>query len=50
MVATDVDLDSTYVGGTPHLIQRLVSDSELEVAAVSGNDSITWNSDTLNLA
>jgi hypothetical protein len=47
-VATDVDQESTYVGGAPALINALVADPGLEAWPASATDSITAGSDTIN--
>lgn len=47
-VATEIDLDSTYVGGTEELIHALLQDQRLEALSVSPHDLITLDSDTLN--
>jgi hypothetical protein len=45
-VATEIDLDSTYIGASEACIQELLANSELEVASLS----VTADSDTLNPA
>lgn len=47
-VSTDVDLDSTFMGGSSALVDALRSDDRLEVWPVSPSDSITWASDAIN--
>lgn len=47
-VATDVDQESTYVGGTRALIQALIADPALEVWPASPSDPITAGNDTIN--
>lgn len=47
-VATDVDQESTYVGGTEALIKALIADPGLEVWPASVGDSITAGSDAIN--
>lgn len=47
-LATDVDLDSTYVGGTESLIDAMISDDRIEAWPAKIDDSITWASDTVN--
>ncbi len=47
-VATDIDLMSTYVGGSVECIAALLSDGRLEAFAVSVDQTVHWKSDTLN--
>jgi hypothetical protein len=47
-VATDVDLMTTYVGGSEACVAALVADDELEVMAVDVDQRTTWDSDRLN--
>jgi len=47
-VATDVDLESTYVGGSEALIRALIAAPGLEAWRASATDSITVGSDTIN--
>ena len=47
-LATDVDLGSTYVGGTQSLVDALISDERIEAWPAQVNSSITWASDTIN--
>ena len=49
-VATDIDLDSTYVGGSGACIEELLADPDLETAAVNVNAGITADSDEFNPA
>jgi hypothetical protein len=48
LVATDIDLDSTYVGGSAQMVSALVADSLLEAYPVRPDDPITAGSDTIN--
>ncbi len=48
MVATEVDLNSTYVGATSDCINDILSTSELESLPVKITDGVTWESDHLN--
>jgi hypothetical protein len=48
-VSTDVDLDSTYVGGSAALVDALRSDRRIEVWPAAPSDSITAGSDELNV-
>jgi hypothetical protein len=47
-VAGDVDLDSTYLGGSTDLINSLLADPSLEVWEVGSADAITISSDLVN--
>ena len=48
-ISTDVDQDSTYLGGTIDLVEALVADDRLEVWRVDPRDPITADGDTINL-
>jgi hypothetical protein len=47
-VATDIDLMTTYVGGSAACIADLVSADGLEVAVVPVDQRVTWDADTAN--
>ena len=47
-VATNVDLMSTYVGGSAACIADLLAADGLEVAAVAADQRVTWDADTVN--
>jgi hypothetical protein len=47
-VATDVDFDSTYLGASAECVAAVISDPRLEAMRVPANQSITWDSDTIN--
>jgi hypothetical protein len=47
-VATEVDLDSTYIGGSAACIAALVAAPELEAYAIDPAAGITYDSDTVN--
>ena len=47
-VATEIDLDSTYVGGTKACIDALLAHPEIEAVRVRLSDGITIASDELN--
>jgi hypothetical protein len=47
-VGTDIDLMTTYVGGTSELIDALLADDQLESFAVSVDQRIDWKADTIN--
>ena len=47
-VATEIDLDSTYVGGSGELIESLGDEDALEVMPARLEDGVSINSDTIN--
>jgi hypothetical protein len=47
-VATDVDLMTTYVGGSDACVEALIADQELEALRVGVDQDITCNADTVN--
>ncbi len=47
-VATDVDMMTTYVGGSAEAVAAVVTDAELEAFPVTAGDAVTWDSDTIN--
>jgi hypothetical protein len=47
-VGTDIDLMTTYVGASSACVDALVEDEGLEVLAVSDDQSVTWEADTIN--
>jgi len=47
-VSTDIDLMTTYVGGSKRAIEALLTDGQLEVLPVADDQSITWDADTIN--
>jgi hypothetical protein len=47
-VGTDVDLMTTYVGGSSAAIKTLLDDDQLEVLPVPDDQSVTWNADSIN--
>ena len=48
LVHSEIDYDSTVVGGTPSLIQALIDDPELEALQVDPEVSLYANGDTIN--
>ena len=48
LVATDIDLDSTYLGGSAALVRDLVADQRLEAVPASVTDSVWADSDDVN--
>jgi hypothetical protein len=49
-VATEIDFETTYVGGTRACIAELTGHPDLEAVAVDPADGITWVSDQVNPA
>lgn len=47
-VATDVDLNSTYIGASVDCVQALVGDDQLEVLPVDAEQTITFDTDIIN--
>jgi hypothetical protein len=47
-VATDVDLQTTYVGGSPELIDDLLGHDRLEAMSVEATQSVSLDADTIN--
>jgi hypothetical protein len=47
-VGTDVDLMTTYVGGSAACINALLDDGQIEALAVPVDQSVTWETDTVN--
>jgi hypothetical protein len=47
-VASDPDLDSTYVGGSTPMIDALLATPGLEAWPVDSADRVTFDSDTIN--
>jgi hypothetical protein len=47
-VATEVDLDSTYVGGSAGCIRSLLDHPALEAFPSELADRVDWHSDTIN--
>lgn len=48
IVVADVDLDSTYVGGSKELVAALEASEAIEACAVQATDSVTASSDQVN--
>jgi hypothetical protein len=48
VMVTEVDYDSTIVGGTPELVRALAADPRLEAVPVAADTSLTWDSDEVN--
>jgi hypothetical protein len=47
-VGTDIDLMTTYVGGSSEAISALLADEQLEAFRVPVDQSVTWEADTIN--
>ncbi|HTZ88347.1 MAG TPA: hypothetical protein VMB05_16910 [Solirubrobacteraceae bacterium] len=47
-VGTDIDLMTTYIGGSREAVEALLGDEKLEVLAVPDDQRITWDADTVN--
>lgn len=47
-VATDIDLLTTYIGGTEECIETMLADDEIEVMRVTPDQRVTWDSDVVN--
>ena len=49
-VTTDIDLDSTYIGGSDALIRDILESPALEAWPAAPDDDITYGADTVNSA
>jgi hypothetical protein len=47
-VATEIDFDSTLIGGSRHLVDDILADGALEAAEVALHISLEWQGDGLN--
>lgn len=47
-VASEIDFDSTLVGGSAGLIDAILAAPEFEAFAVGPDDSLTWDADRIN--
>jgi hypothetical protein len=47
-VLSDIDFDSTLVGGSRRLLGEIAESEELECVSVSSGDSLAWTADILN--
>jgi hypothetical protein len=47
-VGSEIDLMTTYVGGTRRCIEALLGDDRLEAFPVSVDQGVTWEADTIN--
>lgn len=47
-VGTDIDLMTTYVGGSREAISALLDDEQLEALRVSAGQRVDWEADTIN--
>lgn len=50
LVASEVDFDSTLVGGSADLIEAIVGSPDLEAWRVEPDDSLTCDADKINVA
>lgn len=48
-LATEIDFNSTYIGGSSECIKEIVANPGFEALPVNVTDGITWESDHLNL-
>ncbi|MGY1622653.1 hypothetical protein ACI789_10710 [Geodermatophilus sp. SYSU D00965] len=48
LVATDIDLVTTYVGGSRACVDAVLAADGLEAAEVSPTQSVAWDADTIN--
>ena len=48
-VSTDIDLDSTYIGGSEECIERLLSHPSLEALRTTSDAPVYMDADTINL-
>ena len=48
MLVTEVDYDSTIVGGTPELIRALCADPRLEALPIREGADLAWDADEVN--
>jgi hypothetical protein len=46
--ATDIDLMTTYVGGSAGCMQATISNDALEAMPVPSHQRVTWDADTIN--
>jgi hypothetical protein len=47
-IGGDVDLMTTYLGGTTTAVEAVVSNPELEALAITAGQDVTWEADTVN--
>jgi hypothetical protein len=47
-LASEIDFDSTLVGGSKALVRRLLEDRRFEAFEVGPDDLLTWNADKVN--
>ncbi len=47
-VASEIDLMSTYVGGSASCVAALLADEDIEALPVSVDQRVTWDADTIN--
>jgi hypothetical protein len=49
-MASEVDFDSTLVGGSAQLIQAIIGSPALEALAIEPAASLTWSADKINVS
>jgi hypothetical protein len=47
-VATEIDFDSTLVGGSRDLVDAVLAHQRLEAWPITADDSLAWDGDTIN--
>jgi hypothetical protein len=47
-VSTDIDLMTTYVGGSARAVEALLADDRIEALPVLDDQRVTWDADTIN--
>jgi hypothetical protein len=47
-LASEIDFDSTLVGGTEELARAILDDSRFEAFPIGPRDHLTWNADKVN--
>lgn len=47
-IATEIDFDSTLVGGSRELVDAILADDTFEAFEVGPDDDLTWDGDTVN--
>lgn len=48
VIASEIDWDSTIIGGQRPLIDELINDSRFETYEVTAEDNLSWTGDTVN--
>ena len=47
-VATEIDMQSSYIGGSQACVERLLGDDRLELYEVQPSDGVRWDADDVN--